>query len=303
LLALVLVGCSQEPTGGAQDSVTVTVPPGATLGAAVDSLEAHGVVEHTTLFTWYARLRGLGSSLKSGEYRFHRDQSWGRIVRALKTGRGVEVRFVVPEGLMVKEIAELAQSQLRIPRDSFLAAARLHEGFLYPTTYIVPARIKARDLVELMLATFEDHWAPHWDAQLAVLGMTRREIVTLASIIEGEVRYAPDRRYVSGVYHNRLRRRMALQADPTVIYALGRRRRLWERDYRIRSPYNTYLYAGLPPGPVGQPSRESIEAALDPASVPYLYFVAQADGKHVFSRTYAEHLAAIRRIRTPPARR
>jgi UPF0755 protein len=121
--------------------------------------------------------------------------------------------------------------------------------------------------------------------------------VTLASIIAGEVRYEPDRAYVSSVYHNRLERGMRLQADPTVVYALGRRRRLYERDYQTPSPYNTYLIDGLPPGPIGSPSRASIEAALYPARTRFLYFVARPDGQHVFSLTYAEHLRTIREIR------
>jgi UPF0755 protein len=148
-----------------------------------------------------------------------------------------------------------------------------------------------------MLSEFEAQWRPEWDARLDELGMSRHEVVILASIIEGEVRYDPDREYVSSVYHNRLERGMRLQADPTVIYALGTRRRLYEKDYQTRSPYNTYLIYGLPPGPINQPSAASLEAALFPARTDFLYFVARPDGKHVFSRTYREHLAAIREVR------
>jgi UPF0755 protein len=202
---------------------------------------------------------------------------------------------------------------LRIPRDSFFAAVRDTtlqrelgirvnpagvEGYMYPTTYTVPVGIKARDLVRVMTHEFIERWPPEWDGRLAQLGMTRHEVVTLASIIEAEVRYRPDRPYVSAVYHNRLRRRMALQADPTINYAYGRRlRRVWEKNLQIRSPYNTYLHPGLPPGPISQPSDSSLYAALDPAPAGFIYFVAQPDGKHVFSETYADHLAAIRRAR------
>jgi UPF0755 protein len=176
------------------------------------------------------------------------------------------------------------------------------EGYMYPTTYVVPMGINARDLVRIMTREFIDRWQPEWDARLAELNMTRHQIVTLASIIEAEVRYRPDRPYVSAVYHNRLRRGMALQADPTVIYAHGRRlRRVWEKNLQIRSPYNTYLHPGLPPGPISQPRDSSIIAALNPASIGYLYFVAQPDGKHIFSATYADHLAAIKRVRQRPA--
>ena len=169
---------------------------------------------------------------------------------------------------------------------------------MYPTTYVVPMRMRARDLVKLMTHEFIARWQPEWDARLGELHMTRHQIVTLASIIEAEVRYRPDRPYVSAVYHNRLKRGMALQADPTIIYAYGRRlHRVWERQLQIRSPYNTYLNPGLPPGPIAQPSDSSLIAALYPAPIGYLYFVAQPDGKHIFSASYADHLAAIRRVR------
>jgi UPF0755 protein len=310
VLLVLLAAC-----GGASQGrkATVTIPRGATFNQAVDSLVARGVIDHPGWFRLYARARGLPGSLKSGIYTFGVDDSWSNVVTALKAGRGDEVRFTVLEGMMGFEVAERARVWLRIPRDSFFAAVkdtalqrelgiRVNpagvEGYMYPTTYTVPVGIKARDLVRLMTHEFIERWSPEWDARLAQLGMTRHEVVTLASIIEAEVRYRPDRPYVSAVYHNRLKRRMALQADPTINYAYGRRlRRVWEKNLQIRSPYNTYLHPGLPPGPISQPSDSSIYAALDPAPVGFLYFVAQPDGKHVFSETYGDHLAAIRRAR------
>jgi peptidoglycan lytic transglycosylase G len=292
------------------NKVTVIIPRGATYYQALDSLESRGVIKSRDWFSLYARIRGLPSNLKSGVYSFERDAGWSEVVTALKSGRGLEARFTVLEGMMGFEVAERARSWLGVSRDSFRAAmldtALIHElgirpspagveGYMYPTTYVVPMRMRARDLVRLMTHEFIARWQPEWDARLAELKMTRHEIVTLASIIEAEVRYRPDRPYVSAVYHNRLRRRMPLQADPTVIYAHGRRlRRVWEKNLLIRSPYNTYLHPGLPPGPISQPSDSSLLAALEPAPVGFVYFVAQPDGKHIFSETYAEHLAAIR---------
>ncbi len=310
LLVLAVAACG----GGSQGPrVTVTIPRGATFGQAVDTLSERGVIDHPGWFRLYARVRGLPGGLKSGIYTFHVDDSWGDVVTALKAGRGAEVRFTVLEGMMAFEIAERARVWLRIPRDSFFAAVKDTalqrelgiranpagvEGYMYPTTYTVPVGIKARDLVRVMTHEFIERWSPEWDARVGQLGMTRHEVVTLASIIESEVRYRPDRPYVSAVYHNRLKRRMALQADPTINYAYGRRlRRVWERNLQIRSPYNTYLHPGLPPGPISQPSDSSLYAALNPAPVGFIYFVAQPDGKHVFSETYADHLAAIRRAR------
>jgi len=311
LLAGALTACGGASSPG--ERAPVTIPPGATLEAAVDSLAARGIIEHAALFTLYARLHRLRGSLKSGVYLLAPRSPWSDVVDALERGRGVEARFFVPEGLTLAEVAAAARAQLGVPRDSFLAAARdpelLHslglpgdarsvEGYLFPTTYLVPLHVHARDLVRVMTREFAAQWQPEWEGRLDSLHLTRHALVTLASIIEAEVRYDPDRPYVAAVYHNRLTRGMRLEADPTVAYAYGRRlRRVWEKNLAIRSPYNTYQRAGLPPGPIGQPGRASLLAALYPAGVPFQYFVAQPDGKHIFSTTYAEHLAAIRAVK------
>jgi UPF0755 protein len=316
-ILLILAGCtsgSSKPCDAeASDCITLTIPRGATLSGAIDSLAAHDLVSRQLLFSIYARVRGLGRDLKSGTYAFHRDAGWGDIIDALKLGRGALVRFTVREGLRVVEIADLASQELGVPPDSFLAAAHdpaiidqlglppeteSLEGYLYPTTYTVRPHPQARELVRLMTDEFTAHWSHAWEARLDTVRLSRHQLITLASIIESEVRYAPDRDYVSAVYHNRLDRGMMLQADPTVIYAMGRRpRRVYEKNLLIQSPYNTYVHAGLPPGPISQPDSASIASALYPAASPYLYFVAQPDGKHIFSATYAEHLAAIREVK------
>ena len=315
LLVLVIACGGEQDTQyrSVAEKTMVIIPRGATYYQALDSLESRGVIKARDWFSLYARMRGLPSNLKSGVYTFEKDESWSSVVSTLKSGRGLEVRFTVTEGMMGFEVAERARSWLGVPRDSFIVAMRDTslerelgiqrspagvDGYMYPTTYVVPMRMRARDLVKLMTHEFIARWQPEWDVRLNELHMTRHEIVTLASIIEAEVRYRPDRPYVSAVYHNRLKRGMALQADPTIIYAHGRRmRRVWEKQLQIRSPYNTYLNPGLPPGPITQPSDSSIIAALYPAPTGYLFFVAQPDGKHIFSATYNDHLAAIRRVR------
>ena len=316
-------GVGPKRCGGAGQPacVTVIIPRGASLDEAIDSLVAHKVVPTSAPFRIYARSRGLAASLKSGVYELPEGAGWRHIVAALTSGRGAEARFTLREGLTAAEVAEVAQRQLKIPRDSFLAATRDRaallevgldpvtgslEGYLFPTTYTIPVGLGARDLTRVMAREFETRWRPQWNRRLDSLKMTRLELVTLASIIEGEVRYAPDREYVSAVYHNRLKRGMALQADPTILYAHGRRLpRVWEKHLQIKSPYNTYRNRGLPPGPIGQPGMASLEAALYPKAAAYLYFVAQSDGKHVFSESYAQHLAAIRaiRVKRTPTRR
>jgi UPF0755 protein len=306
LLTALLAACSapQGPT------VQVRIPEGASLSSATDTLVARGLLESPTFFRLYARFFGKADEIKAGVYEIPAGLSVPRLVKILTSGRAALRRLVVPEGMMVVEIAATASQQIGIRAGEFTTAtrdpanlARMNasgssvEGYLYPSTYLVRYGATGAEIVRQMLDEFESHWHPEWNKRLDSLRLTRHQLVTLASIIEGEVRYGPDRPFVSSVYHNRLRRRMRLQADPTVIYALQRRRRLFEKDYLYRSPYNTYLIDGLPPGPIGQPSEESLRAALYPATTDFIFFVAQSDGKHVFSRTLREHLAAIQVVR------
>ena len=290
--------------------VQVTIPPGATLSAAADSLRAHGVIGSTTAFSFYARLFGKSDEIKAGVYEFVPNLPVVRVLNVVTSGRESLRRLVIPEGLMLSEVAAYVAQQVGIPAADFTAAAHdsglvrqvgaaqgVLEGYLYPSTYLVRHGVTAPEVVRMMVDEFQERWRPEWNTRLHALRLTRREVVTLASIIEGEVRFEPDRPYVSSVYHNRLERGMRLQADPTVIYALGRRRRLFEKDYQFRSPHNTYLIDGLPPTPIGQPSSASIEAALFPERTGFLYLVARPDGKHVFSRTLREHLRAVAEVR------
>jgi UPF0755 protein len=299
----------------------VVIPPGASFAAITDTLVSHGIVTHPTWFKLLARMRRIDRSVQAGVYEFPKPSSSSHVLSVLSEGRVVLVRFTVPEGLTTRDVAELAAVELEIPLDSFGAAAGdtallaalglegdSFEGFLFPETYTVPAGAPARQLVRVMAENFLASWQPAWDRRLDTLGMTRRELVTLASIVEGEVIHRGEGPLVAAVYHNRLRRGMRLQADPTVQYAIQletgqRKNRLLIRDYQFPSRYNTYLHAGLPPAPISSPSIGSIEATLYPAEVPFLFFVAKGDGRHVFSRTYREHLAEIARIRgrpTPP---
>ena len=254
----------------------------------------------------------MARRIQAGTYALPARSTTRAVLRQLMTGRPAERRLVVPEGLWLEEIAAVIERDLGIAADSVLAATRdsalrafvgtpdsTVEGYLYPSTYLVPTSASATDVLRQMATEFQRQWRDGWSSRSDSLGLSRHELVTLASIIEGEVRDPRDRRFVSSVYHNRLRRGMRLQADPTVIYALKRRRRLFERDLFVRSPHNTYVINGLPPGPIGAPNAASIEAALYPANTDYLYFVARGDGLHVFSRSYAEHLRAIREIRAP----
>jgi UPF0755 protein len=309
VLSLAACGASQKPA-------RVILPVGASFSAVTDSLKAHQVITHPKLFKLLARIRGVDRSVHAGVYEFPAGTSPSKVLTMLAHGQKAALRFTVPEGLTIPEVAALAGEKLGVPPDSFIAAARdsnaatallgmrvpSFEGFLRPETYLLPADIKARELVRVMAEGFKSEWAPAWNARLDSLKMNRLALVTLASIVEGEARADEERETIAGVYHNRLRIGMPLQADPTVQYAImlkrGKRKsRLFVKDYQFASPYNTYLNRGLPPAPVNSPGRRSIEATLYPADVRYLYFVAGEDGHHVFSRTYNEHLRAIRRVR------
>lgn len=301
---------------GSAQTTRVILPPGASFSVVTDSLTAHHVIAHPRWFKLMARIRGVDRTVHSGVYQFPAGTSAWAVLDMLAHGKKAALRFTVPEGLTLMDVAELAAERLGVPEDSFLVAARDSkaatallgfpasslEGFLRPETYVLPADVNASELVRIMVQGFNSTWKPEWDRRLDSLKMSRLSLVTLASIVEGEARADEERETIAGVYRNRLRIGMALQADPTVQYAIrlkrGRRKtRLFEKDYQIPSPYNTYLHPGLPPGPVNSPSRRSIEASLYPAQVQYLYFVARPDGRHIFSRTYAEHLRAVRKIR------
>ncbi len=307
LFAGILVACSPAPE---RETVRFTVPRGATVAAVAETLSTRGIVSDPGFFRFYSAISGRARAIKAGTFELPAGAGTRVAFAALVRGQPALRAFTIQEGLMLSEIATEAERQLGVSYEDIVAAAGdstwrsqlgvpapTLEGYLYPSTHMVRFDATAHEVVDQLVRTFQSAWHDEWTARLDTLGLSFHELVTLASIIEGEVRHEEDRRYVSSVYHNRLRRGMRLQADPTVIYALGRRRRLFERDYLLQSPYNTYQIDGLPPGPIGSPSTASIEAALYPAATDFLYFVAREDGRHVFSRTFAEHRRTINQIR------
>jgi UPF0755 protein len=237
--------------------------------------------------------------------------SWGELIDALTEGRGLVHTFTIPEGYSINDMVSTIATATGVSSDSLLAATRdstlvrsvgsqvpTLEGYLFPDTYTFPAGTSADAIVRSLVRRFEDVWQPEWNERLSALALTRHELVTLASIVEKEARKSEERPVIAAVYLNRLKRGMRLQADPTVLYALGRHvDRVLYRHLEIDSRYNTYRYAGLPPGPIASPGKAALEASLNPANVPFLYFVAHPDGHHEFRTTFAEHAAAIRAVR------
>ncbi len=257
-----------------------------------------------------AAVGGRARRLEAGEYALSRGMSLDDILRRLAAGDVVTVQVTIPEGFTVEEIIdalvkaglgpragfEAACSDRALVADFTPAAAAVRwpvEGFLFPATYTFRHDLSPRQIIATMVEQFRRTWAGQLSAAGAAEGFTADQAVTLASIVEREARVDAERPIIAGVYANRLRKGMNLNADPTVFYALGRAQggRLTVKDLKLDSPFNTYAHAGLPPGPIASPGVRSLAAAVQPAAVPYLYFVARADGTHVFSATLHEQLA------------
>ena len=306
-LAVLAAACGS----GDGPAARVTVPPGASMRVAAESLAKADVVGSATLFRAYAKFRKSDRGIKAGTYLIRRDASWDAVLTALREGRGLVTTVLVPEGWTLAQIEPLLASKLGVDADSVRAAvtdtALLHrldiptpnvEGYLFPDTYHFPPGTSARAAVAAMIRRFEQRWKPEWNARLDTMAVSRHDLMTMASIVEREAKKAEERPVIAAVYWNRLRRGMLLQADPTVQYALPQyQSRLLNRHLTVKSPYNTYINKGLPPGPIGAPGAASIEASIYPADVPYLYFVAWPDGHHEFRMRLEEHQAEARRAR------
>jgi UPF0755 protein len=291
--------------------LSLIVPPGSSAEAIGRQLHALGLVRYPLIFRILVVSRGVETVLKAGEYSFEGPLSLEQIVDMMARGEVVRHDVTVPEGKNLTDVAEIVTAH-GIDAPAFLKAARdpapIHdldpaasdlEGYLFPDTYDValspgaPAALVAR-----MVQRFRAMMEPELP-RLQTRGLSLRQVVTLASLVELETAQGEERPRIAAVFLNRLRKKMPLQTDPTVIYAL-RQAGAWDGkihkpDLGIESPYNTYRIPGLPPGPIASPGRESLRAVLDPAEVPDLYFVSRNDGTHQFSRTLAEHNLAVER--------
>ncbi len=299
--------------GYAGDGQFVDVPPGTGPAAIGARLVTAGVVHDT--WSWWIALRASGRAtrLKAGEYYFDRPMTPAEVIDTLVRG-DIYVRSITfPEGLTARQMARIFEVRGFGSAEAFLAAAGRAslvadidgeatdlEGYLFPDTYTLTRKATADELVRQMLGRFRAVWTE--DRQLAASrrSLSARQVITLASLVEKETARADERPVVAAVYHNRLRIRMGLQCDPTVIYALERAGRfdgnLRRADLAFDSPYNTYRYAGLPPGPIANPGQAAIDAALRPAEVDYLYFVSRNDGSHAFSSSLDEHNRYVRKF-------
>jgi len=253
---------------------------------------------------------GYEKDFPAGRFRLEEARTNYTIINQLVHGLPVMRRITIYEGWSIKNVAKELEKSLGIEAQTFIDLcsnplllwrmgidADSFEGYLYPETYYFDENVKPVKIIQRLVKEYHKNFTSDMRLKMNDSGLTEKEILTLASIIEGEAIYNLERPIISGVYHNRLNKGMRLQADPTIQYILDEGpRRLLNKDLKIKSPYNTYLNGGLPPGPINNPGSESIKAALNPANIDFLYFVAKGDGYHEFSRTQDEHITAKRKF-------
>jgi UPF0755 protein len=288
----------------------VDIPPGTGPAEIRRRLVDAGVVSDEWAFRAALVWTGQSRALQAGEYRFDRPMSVVDVIDKIARGDVYTHAITFPEGLTIREMAAIYQSQGFGKADEFVKAARDGslvtdldpaakdlEGYLFPETYTLPRGVSASKLISQMVERFRSTYSELEQKQSGELDLSRREVVTLASLVEKETGKAEERPLVAAVYRNRLERRMPMQADPTVVYALVKAGtydgNIRKQDLAIDSPYNTYKYPGLPPGPIASPGRAALAAALAPADVQFLYFVSRNDGSHAFAETLAQHNANV----------
>ena len=314
-VAGLLVGGGSACGGDAGDGPVhqLRVPEGATFTAVADSLEARGIIGAPRLFRLYARATGAVDDVQAGTYEFREGAGWRRVLEDLTEGNVAYDRVTIPEGWQVRRIAPRVSDVTGVATDSVMAwlldtatANRFDvpgptlEGYLYPATYRIPVGADLPAVVAPMVREYAELWTPERVARADSMGLSKREVTTLASIVEREALVADEMPTIAAVFHNRLEIGYPLQADPTVQYARGEHetRLLFPHIEEVADhPYNTYTHGGIPPGPIGSPSARAIDAVLHPADVNYLYFVARPDGTHEFNRHLVDHNRSVARIR------
>lgn len=292
--------------------INVIISEGSSASEIAKNLRDDGIIDNTVVFVIFAKLLGLEKNLKAGRYKLQKDMFELDCVKIVSKGGTTSLTVTIPEGLTIRATARLLGEQLDIAAEKFVSLCtdtefvgelvmegKTLEGYLFPDTYEVSWGADEEELIKLMVRRSKTVFAEEWMSKSEINNLSRYEILILASIIEGEAIRDDERPLISAVFHNRLRLNRPLQADPTIQYILRQHKpRILYKHLRIDSPYNTYLYRGLPPSPICSPGRPSIRAALNPADVGYLYFVARGDGGHIFSRTLREHNLAKRDLRT-----
>ncbi len=286
-----------------------SVLPGQGFRLVSDNLHREGLIENPLKFMVLARLKENDKKIKAGEYLVPLAVSPNRMLAILTKGRVRLHRLTIPEGMNLRQIADIveksgfgsAQQFYQLTTDKDLVSANhipagTFEGYLFPDTYSFPKDVPLRQILQAMADRFQAVYSPEWRVRSQQLGFTVHQIVTLASIIEKETGTGSERPVISSVFHNRLKRGMRLEADPTVIYGIKDfNGNITRKDLETATPYNTYKIKGLPPGPIANPGSASLKAALYPADTKYIYFVSKKDSTHYFSTNFKEHKRAVRK--------
>lgn len=298
---------------GGNKSVVVNIPKGASVDKIAEILEDESVIKSKIAFKILSHAKNSASKMKSGAYRLNSSMTPSSIINIIVKGDTISRWLTIPEGYTIKQIAEKIEKEGYGSAAEFVKLAALEgdqfdtpfpspgknlEGYLFPDTYLITIGITEKDIITEMYNCFNRKVYEPLKKDISASGMSLHEIITLASLIEREARVPKDRAMISSVLRNRLDKKMRLAVDATVLYALGEHKsRVLYRDLEIDSPYNTYKYAGLPPGPIANPGVESIRAAIHPAKSDCLFYVAKPDGSHIFTKTFEEHKKAISEIR------
>lgn len=304
-----MTGFIRTPMNPGAAQLLFSITPGLGLEQIAERLEKKAIISSSRLFTMFVRFKKAGKNLQAGEYLLSGAQSPEQILEILLKGKVKLHKLTIPEGLNMKETGKLVEAFNACSQTEFLSLcddpsfiqslgvkATSLEGYLFPDTYFFPKNTSCKKMMTTMFRHFQRNFPLKWEQRAHEMGFSTHEIVTLASIIEKETGDASERPVISSVFHNRLKKKMRLESDPTVIYGIknfdGNIKR---KHLRMRTPYNTYKIRGLPPGPIANPGKLSIQAALYPEKTEYLFFVSKKDTTHYFSKTIQEHNRAVRK--------
>ncbi len=296
-----------------ESPVVVTIGKGLSFDAIVDTLYSKKIITNKFNMKIAGMLYGAEKKIKAGRYSIPNGLSYLKLVSLLIDGNShLQIPVTIPEGIWQPDLASIFNKNFGIDSSKFIALSSSRtfllsldidqkniEGYLLPETYFFYSNNSAEELLRKLKGEMDKFFDDKKMARLKQLGMTKHQILTLASIIDGESNLVSEFKTISGVYHNRLKKKMPLQADPTIQYLIRdkRKNRVLRKDLEIKSPYNTYLYPGLPPSPINNPGKDAINAALYPEKNNYLYFVADGNGGHVFATNYEEHSNNVTRYR------
>lgn len=313
-LAFGTTAVMQRSDRDAKENIYMTVKSGTTASEISERLTQLGVIDSRFRFWWLMKLQGDAGKFKTGTYAFKPHMDEQAVLDKLVAGDTTIVKFTIPEGFGVKEIAKRLADEGLVDEQDFLEKAKTYapydymkklpneryaaEGYLFPDTYEIQSDVTPELIMKMMTQDFDSRLTPAMRQQAASMGLSIHDLVTLASLVEKEARYDEDRPIIAQVFLKRLQMGMPLQSDTTLQYLMaGPKENVSIADTKIDSPYNTYQHEGLPPGPIASPGMKAINAVLHPAATDYLYFVADHDGHNHYAKTYEEHLAIVEQVR------